>query len=527
MKKITIFMALGLLSAASLKAQTVYDAAKISDSDLNGTARFVGMGGAMGALGGDISTMGVNPAGIGLYRSNDVMTSFGLSRYGTESDYYGKKFKKDGTQGSFDNIGFVFASKYGNATALRYINFGFNYHRSKSFYRNMTMEGDMGYAGDGVPLLQTFQMADMATLAPDFNYGSKDAFYDYGWLPSLGWQGGLLYQSEDKAYHPYIVDPAYSKFRTRERGGIGQYDFNVAFNLNDRVYLGMTVGIYDVDYTKSIAYDEDYGNLEGYYLGTDSRIYGTGFDVKFGAIIRPFAESPFRIGLALHTPTFYRLTSESSALLEADVFNEPGDKETTRYTVDTYDALGNRTMKNEYRLRTPWTYNVSLGYTIGSSIALGAEYEYKDYSSIKYANRDGDTDAYAFENSSSSFLKGVNTFRVGLEYKVIPQFAFRLGYNYSSDLFSKNAFKELASDAIDTDTDFTNKFATNRYTIGVGYRGSMFYADLAYQFSTYKSEFFPFINPYQENGAWQIASPAPTKVTDSRSQVLLTLGFRF
>lgn len=390
----------------------------------------------------------------------------------------------------------------------------------------MTMEGDMGYA-DGVPLMQSFQMADMANQAPNFDYGSPNAFYDYGWLPSLGWQGGLLYQNEDNSYHPYIVSPAYSKYRTRERGGIGQYDLNVAFNLNDRVYLGMTVGIYDVDYNRSIAYDEDYGNKEGYYLGTDSRIYGTGFDVKFGAIIRPFAESPFRIGLAVHTPTFYRLTSESSALLEADVFNKEGDKETTRYTVDTYDALDNRTMKNEYRLRTPWTYNVSLGYTVGSSLALDAEYEYKDYSAVRFANRDGDTDAYGFENSLAPFLKGVNTFRVGMEYKVIPQFALRLGYNYSSDMYNKGAYKDLAPDAIDTDTDFTNKFATNRYTAGIGYRGSMFYADLAYQFSTYKSEFFAFINPYKVDGNWKIGTPAATQVTDTRSQVLLTLGFRF
>ena len=85
-------------------AQTIYDGAKLTGKDLNGTARFVGMGGAMGALGGDISTMGTNPAGIGLYRSNDVMTSFGLSLYGNESQYLGKKFNSDLTKGDFNNI---------------------------------------------------------------------------------------------------------------------------------------------------------------------------------------------------------------------------------------------------------------------------------------------------------------------------------------------------------------------------------------------------------------------------------------
>ena len=81
MKKIITLAALGLLIAAPMSAQTVYDAAKITNKDLNGTARFVGMGGAMGALGGDISTIGTNPAGIGVYRSNDAMVSFGFSSY--------------------------------------------------------------------------------------------------------------------------------------------------------------------------------------------------------------------------------------------------------------------------------------------------------------------------------------------------------------------------------------------------------------------------------------------------------------
>ena len=99
MKKISVLIALGMLMIAPWgMAQTIYDGAKLTGKDLNGTARFVGMGGAMGALGGDISTMGTNPAGIGLYRSSDVMTSFGFSLYGNESQYLGKKFNSDLTK---------------------------------------------------------------------------------------------------------------------------------------------------------------------------------------------------------------------------------------------------------------------------------------------------------------------------------------------------------------------------------------------------------------------------------------------
>lgn len=142
MKKISVLIALGMLMIAPWgMAQTIYDGAKLTGKDLNGTARFVGMGGAMGALGGDISTMGTNPAGIGLYRSSDVMTSFGFSLYGNESQYLGKKFNSDLTKGDFNNIGFVFSSKIGNETPLRFVNFGFNYHKAKSFNNNMRMQG--------------------------------------------------------------------------------------------------------------------------------------------------------------------------------------------------------------------------------------------------------------------------------------------------------------------------------------------------------------------------------------------------
>ena len=133
MKTKTLIMFCTLLVAISANTQTIYDATNLAQRDLNGTARFVGMGGAMSALGGDISTIGTNPAGIGIYRSNDVMTSFSYSLTGTESDYLGSKFETNKARWNFDNIGAVIATKIGNVTPLRYVNFGFNYHKTKSF----------------------------------------------------------------------------------------------------------------------------------------------------------------------------------------------------------------------------------------------------------------------------------------------------------------------------------------------------------------------------------------------------------
>lgn len=554
MKKIITLVTLGLMiTAAPIVAQTVYDAAKITNKDLNGTARFVGMGGAMGALGGDISTIGTNPAGIGIYRSNDAMVSFGLSAYGTESNYMGNKINSDKVRASFDNAGFVLATKIGNATTFRYVNFGFNYHRAKSFYKNMSMKGNLGDHS------QTFQMAEQATGITDWgNYPYDDN--NIGWLSVLGYDSWLISNLTTKVTDvPYkdkngnqiyningeplyempgsfygMTENGLANFRSEERGGVDQYDFNISFNISDRVYLGMTIGAYAVNYDKYSIYSENYSGDytgEGYDLVSMNKINGSGFDLKFGAIVRPFEYSPFRIGLAVHTPTYYKLDYKTSAYVLSDVYSEVTGKIEPHdiYTSDMIEG----DMIRQFRLQTPWTYNVSLGYTIGRNWALGAEYEYQDYSSMKFKNPDdGYSDMFEYENSTTPMMKGVSTIRLGAEYKVIPQFALRAGYNYSTAIFNSDAYKDLPINSIQTDTDFANTKALSNYTLGIGYRGSMFYADLAYKFSSYKEDFYPFVEMDHviENGITYRtlgALPDVTKVKNTRSQVLLTLGVRF
>lgn len=213
--------------------------------------------------------------------------------------------------------------------------------------------------------------------------------------------------------------------------------------------------------------------------------------------------------------------------MQSDVWNEEKG-EVLAYDIDSRDYLaGKGDMVRPFQLQTPWTYNLSLGYTVGSSLALGAEYEYQDYSSMKFKDPEGYSSAFEYENSTTPMLKGVNTVRLGLEYRVIPQFAFRAGYNYSSAAFKSDAFKDLAYNSIQTDSDFANSKSKSNYTLGIGYRGSMFYTDLAYQYTTYKEDFYPFINGDYEGNQLVIGTPEATKVTNSRSQVLFTVGMRF
>lgn len=525
MKKIIAITAFAALSWMGAEAQSVYDAHNIASKDLNGTARFVGMGGAMGALGGDISTIGTNPAGIGIYRSNDVMVSFGYSTQGVESKFGGNTFEANKNRFNFDNAGVVFSSKIGNMTSLKYVNFAFNYSRVKSFNRSMNAAGNLNGAS------QTFQMAAMSDGITMDMWQNSNPFNnnEIGWLSALGYEGYLIGPSETGGtdfYTSVLADgdyPYMRDFRLRESGGVNQFDFNLSLNFNDRFYLGLTVGAYDVDYNKYTLYDEDFRTSTGestgagYSLESFNNVSGAGFDFKLGAIVRPFEDSPFRVGLAIHTPTFYNLTWATSARLISDLYD--GDDVVTE-TIDSYDYLNNGDMKQDYKIRTPWVYNLSLGYTVGTELALGAEYEYKDYSTTKFYDYDGY--GMDWQNGESKLcMKGVSTFRLGAEYKVIPQFALRAGYNYSTAAFKDDAIKAMHNFSINTDTDYTNLKSLSNYTLGIGYKGSSFYADLAYKYSVQKGDFYAFDSRESERAL------SATKLTDTRSQVIVTLGMRF
>lgn len=534
-----------LVGTTIVSAQSLYDAARFMGNDLNGTARFVGMGGAMGALGGDISTMGTNPAGIGIYRSSDVMTSFGLSNIGMKSNMSGSKNEQDKLFGSFDNIGFVISSRIGNETPLRFVNFGFNYRKVKSFDKNMVMNG-LIEDSEG-PLSQSDLFASLSRGLTEKYLGSNAAFTDGG-IDAAPWLGAMALRTrvigsvgdhgEDNDLYAsnvgYMVDkddkhiylPVMGEYTSKERGGLHSYDFNVALNFYDRIYLGATIGAYSVDYSRNSIYRESYkGDASTYSLENWFDTSGTGVDFKLGVIVRPFESSSFRIGAAIHTPTWFNLEDRTSAIMTSDVdMNSDGTiGKGESFEYDTMEFPGES--KTKYQLVTPWKYNLSLGYTIGRSVALGAEYEYSDYSSAKLKYDDG----LKMENETSQIktgLKGVHTLRVGAEFKLAPEFSFRLGYNYMTAAMYDDTFKRIAINSISTSTEFSNLKATNNYTVGLGYKGSVFYADLAYQFHTYKEDFYPFYNEVGENFE-TIIVPNATKVTNTLSQVLLTLGLRF
>ncbi|WP_308576231.1 hemin receptor [uncultured Prevotella sp.] len=543
MKSKYIFFAVSLFAALSANAQETYENAKLAGEDLNGTARYVGMGGAMEALGADISTIGSNPAGIGLFRHSNVSLSAGLLM---QSD--GKEFSNGKkTNLSFDQIGGVYTTRTGQKS---FLNFGFNYHKSKNFDYILNAAGSLngssqnkqsyikGILGDEnsggffVRKDNNGKNVGYVDATPPLPSTPPKVAYTWSQIDDLYWNSLIPGSTGTYNYEKatgYTLDRAHT-------GYIGNYDFAVSGNLNDRVYLGLTFGMKDVNYKGYSEYRENFNNVGGVLVRDERKVTGSGFDITAGVIVRPVAESPFRIGAYVKSPTWYDLTtSNATGLVYAQ-----GTTNKESYISNSYD----------FKMWTPWKFGFSLGHTIGNNIALGATYEYENYANINSrVNNGGYYDYYYDQYYESSIpdknmnahtkevLKGVSTLKLGVEYKPVSNVALRMGYNYVGAKYANDGQKDpgLASlgTAYSSTTDYTNWGEINRFTLGVGYQVKKFNIDLAYQYSAQKGSFAPFSNVRDityTSGTTKITESniaSNTDVKNNRSQLLLTLGYRF
>ncbi len=529
MKKIYLFAAMAL-TAVQMEAQDVsvdsYVGAQLATEDLNGTARYVGMGGAMDALGADISTIGSNPAGMGLFRRSQVSGSFGMV-----VQPEGKSFQ-DGskTSASFDQLGVVFSTRTGMHS---YFNFGFNFHKSRNFNHVLSAAAQ---AIDGSSQnRQTTIKGIRGDLDTRYGESQVDNLYD-----------AMLTQKDGSMV---TYDAADYLFNRAQTGYIGEYDLNLSGNINNRVYLGITVGLKDVHYHSYTEYSENLNCRENLNSLSDNIVFvgmkdnhhitGHGFDIKAGVIVRPIEESPFRVGVTVHSPTFYKLTTRNTTSIH-----------------DQYDVVKEVHSDADFRMNTPWKFGLSLGHTVGNYLALGAGYEYADYGSIDMRRITGkgyDYDGYYYENSDRDVvmkdltertLRGVSTLKLGAEYKIDDNVSVRLGYNYVSPMYKTSGVRDQTLNSPATymasTTDYTNWGDTHRITAGVGFTIEKFRLDLAYQFSARSGDFYPYMNgvsasyqPQDEQGhdvgAVQTLTNScrAVNVKDNRHQLLCTLTYNF
>lgn len=553
MKKIFSLMAAAMLTTAAT-AQETYDNAPLAQKDLNGTARYVGMGGAMEALGADISTMGTNPAGIGMFRRSVINGSFGFSSQSDAEEFNGA----DKTKMSFDQAGFVYSMRSGRSS---FVNFGFTYNKSRNFNQILTAAGRLNGASqnklsgmknyNGIYALRS---KNGTLSSPDATCSQLDYLYSNVILGDgnsilADKNGNMIGDNTDgflirkDGFSPTFYNATDYSFGRESSGYIGEYNFNISGNSNDRFYWGLTFGLYDVHYDATTRYTEnlvDGSNSIGSVTLNDRRkITGSGFDVKAGIIFRPVEESPFRVGLYVHTPTWYDLTSKNYTRLDNNLKKNQDDPS---QSYGAYD-YGDINEAYDFKFYTPWRFGASIGHTVGNYLALGATYEYADYSTSDIRINDGGTIDYwgnyydeshsdeAMKQNIKQSLKGVHTLKLGMEFKPERNWAVRLGYNYVSPMYNKEGFKDGTINSYGTyyssTTDYTNWKATNRITAGVGYSCRNWTIDLAYQYSQTDGDFYPFMGYVDnENKKYNNVCDA-VKVSNKRNQLLLTLGYKF
>lgn len=575
MKKFYSALALSVF-APCLMAQSVPAAYSISQHDLRGTARFMSMAGAFGALGGDISVLSQNPGGIGVYRSNDISFTLGLDTYNSKSDLQDGSESTRNTSFVLDNIGGVFTMRLNNSI-MPNINFGVSYNKTASF--------DRRYKGTFANL-QTSLSNYIAGVSN--NAGLNEADVSYGdnydpynppvgnrnvpWISVLGYYG-FLTNPEGDPENPHWEGQfgdgtkGSGTFNVREKGSVDE--FNIAFggNINNKVFWGMDFGITSLDYRITSEWSESLENAYVYdpnkervgrysadwTLHDHYKLNGTGFNFKLGFIVKPIQQ--LRIGFAFHTPTYYNLNETYS-----DEYINYTYPFKTKYNSDV--ANNGIPAVNDLSFTTPWRLIASVAGVIGQKFIISADYEWAGYRSMKYSEANygyydpwwdwdnpwngwGDwyyapsktkssassaSPRYAYSNPNDyananikEIYKHTNTLRIGAEYRVLPSFSVRAGYSISSSpVTTKARDNRIEVPGTGILTGYSLDDQTNYLTLGVGFRNKGFYADLAYVYRHFSSEYHPF--------AIDITAPQvcpQAKIAFNNSNVALTLGYKF
>lgn len=539
-KKVCLGVAIvSLWSVGTVYAQGEIDAYKFSQSELSGTARYMSMGGAFGALGGDISVMGANPAGLGIYRSSEIVTTLSVSSVKTNTNWEGTTMGESKTKFNFDNIAYVGYFPTGNDEGLVGWNVGFSYNRAMSFNRRYQMgRGAGGYSlSDYIAAITN---RDGATGNDLLSSDSYDPYMSQNWLSVLGYDSNII-----SSANPSQAGGFYSSFGendnlwevqqadlfVHETGAIDKYNFSLATNISNTVFIGATLAVTDLNYHLTSIYDEDFGYGEGeitsdhLYWDNYSSVDGTGYAFNLGVIVRPC--DLLRIGVAYNSPTWYKITDYHTAEAGA--------------TINGYEDVNRATpggAYTEYRLRTSDRWIFSAAAIIGQTALISVDYELSRYNSMYLSAWNGydwsGDGLYDNEYIKEDFGIG-SMLKVGAEIKVTPQFAIRFGGAWQNTPV-KSGLLYNESDGVESLVEISTASTQTAYTIsrnigyatfGLGYRFTPnFYADLACVYRIQKEDAYPFSNVFDGNGSSLVES-IPASLKTNTTKVALTLGYKF
>ena len=509
-----VFYAVFLLFITNtIFAQIPEDAIRLSWTTPSGTARHQAIGGAMGSLGGEITSSFVNPAGLGLYKTGEIVFTPGVSLLKNKSNFRGTDASTDMyAKFNFGTSGVVWGhtNRYSKWTSNA---FSFAVNRTANFNNTNFYNGENDASSFSEEFATEFSNSGLSiddVRNSNLSLGTKMAVYTY-LIDTATLNGQLQVVGRPE----YLANRKQEQF-TESKGGVTELTFGGAANMEDKLYIGASLGVPILNYSRGRRFVEsdpanDTTNEFGFSrFEEDYSVTGIGLNAKLGVIFKP--ADYVRVGVAVHTPTLYGLKDKYGGKMVTDVERlfGPNDKGVDSITSDYY--FGEPTESFKYDLVSPWKFLISASYVLHETEDVTKQKGFIT-ADVEYITHKGSKFSSAEENSDDSYYKGVNSaikevykntfnFRVGGELKFETIMA-RLGFALYG-----NPYKESALEA-----------RKMNLSGGLGYRNKGIFVDLTYVHSLNKDVNLPYRLSDKPNTF--------AEINDSNGNILLTVGFKF
>ena len=445
-----------LILSYSLNAQSLNDFLKISIDNPVGSARFESMGGAFGALGGDLSAINVNPAGSAVFNDNQYEFTLSNSKKSTKSYYYSDTSVKNKNKFSANQGGGVWIFKNYGGGNINKISFGVNAQTNNSYYDNFEIKGKNQFNSIDKFFLNNTNGVTVSDVSVGTNESTSEVY------KFLGEYYGFSAQQAFLAYQGYLIDfddsnnTFYSlarynngvdqQYTSDSKGYNNKYNLNIAIQFKEDFYFGLNINTHEVyieNYTRLFEsnFDED-SAIKSILFENRLTTYGEGFSFQIGAL-RKF--NKLRIGVSYQSPTWYTLWDETSQYLETESVDLNG--------LNYRDIVDPRitNLYPKYKLNSPSSITLSSALVIGKIGLLSLDVISKDYSKIKVKPKKEFTDS---NNLIKSQLQSTLNFKIGSEIR-LNKLSLRAGFN-SIESPSTNFTENSTSLAYGFGYDFGN-----------------------------------------------------------------------
>ena len=492
MKKILLLV---ILAGSNLMgfAQAEFDVLRIAQTDILGTARFTAMGGAFGALGGDMSAISINPAGIGIYRASELSFSPAFQNSVAVSNL--NNYPSNSTKNNMliNGFGYVGTFRTFNDTEISNFNFALTYNKVADFNQNTWVRG----------LNNTSSLLDRMVMLENDVFGvGHSPYYDFA-----SGVGVLGLNTEQTAYvNPLLAgETTNSDLDLKESGGIHAWNVSMGMNFNHNFYLGVGLGLQNITYERNSSYMEEYEEGGSIDLRNTLLTTGTGLDFKVGLIYKLKPE--LRIGLAVNSGSYYTLTDVFQSSMASFDFVNPNPK-----VIGDVDFV-------DYVVKTPSKWTTSVAYLFGTQGLISLDAEFINYQKMSLRNSNGFV-IDEIENFIDIDFRNTVNLRAGGEYRITERLSGRGGIAWNpSPLVADLEYEDIVTP--NTRPEYSMLRDTWTASMGFGYRTSTFFVDLAVQDKLSYEHVFPYYY------ASTTTTNDYSRLTRDKVSMVMTCGLRF